>query len=284
MKNNIVQGEWPAFSDTVASNNIVLSVKLARELGLGVGSRVYAYFFEDVVKTRRLKVTGLYDTNLSQFDELFVFTDRYTVNSLNGWKQNQCSIIEIQTTDFDSHTNSIEPIRALLKQKALSGDEAPVVLSIRKDPRAQNTFGWIDLLDFDVLVVIVLMILVAGFTMISGLLILILERVQTIGILKALGASNAQLRHTFLWLSVMIIGRGMFWGNVLGLGLIVIQYYYAPLRLDPASYYVEQVPVLLTPLWWISINIGTLLLTFGALLLPSFAVSRVQPAKAIRFD
>lgn len=284
MRKSLVAGEWPQFSDKVSSNRIVLSKRLATQLELKVGQRVFAYFFEDVVKMRRFTICGIYDTNLSQFDELFVLTDRHTVNQLNSWQADQCSQLEIVTADFDHSASSLQSIQSLLRSHTDRGGMQPVAFSIRQDPRAAGTFQWIDLLDFDIVVVLVLMILVAGFTMISGLLILILERVQSIGVLKAVGATNTQLRHAFLWLASMIIGRGMIIGNVLGLGLIAIQYYWAPLQLDPASYYVEKVPVLLSPWWWLAINAGTLLLTVGALLLPSYAVSRVQPAKAIRFE
>ena len=284
MKKSLVEGAWPRFIASKSGNNIVLSKRLATKLGLKVGQRVYAYFFEDVVKMRRFTIAGLYDTNLAQFDELFVLTDRHTVNTLNGWTPNLCSTIEVLTQDFDRHEGALAPIREILLHHTDSAGMQPVALSVREDPRAVTTFQWIDLLDFDVVVVLVLMILVAGFTMISGLLILILERVQTIGVLKAVGATNTQLRHTFLWLAAMIVGKGMIIGNVVGLGLIAVQHYWAPLRLDPASYYVEQVPVLLTWWWWLALNVGTLLLTVGALLLPSYAVSRVQPAKAIRFE
>lgn len=284
MKSALVAGSWPQFSDSVASNKIVLSRRLANQLGLAVNSRVYAYFFEDVVKMRRFTVCGIYDTNLAQFDEVFVLTDRHTVNALNGWQRDQCSQVEIVTTDFDRSEAVLPHFQTLLRQHADAGGMQPVALSIRQDPRAASTFQWIELLDFDIVVVLVLMVLVAGFTMISGLLILILERVQTIGVLKAVGATNTQLRHAFLWLAAMIIGRGMLIGNALGLGLIAVQHFFSPLRLDPASYYVEQVPVLLSPWWWLALNVGTLVLTVAALLLPSYAVSRVQPAKAIRFE
>jgi len=284
MRASLVAGQWPVFTDSAASNKIVISKRLSQQLGLGVGNRVYAYFFEDVVKTRRFTISGIYDTNLSQFDELFVFTDRYTVNTLNGWPHNKCSQLEILTSDFDRSEAVLGPLQQMMKQHVDTGGMQPVAFSIRQDPRAASTFQWIDLLDFDIIVVLVLMVLVAGFTMVSGLLILILERVQSIGVLKALGATNTQLRHSFLWLAVMIIGRGMLIGNVLGLGLVLIQHLWAPLTLDPASYYVEQVPVLLSPWWWLALNVGTLLVTVAALLVPSYAVSRVQPARAIRFE
>lgn len=284
MKSSLVAGEWPAFSDKASSNNIVLSKRMATELGLRVGQRVYAYFFEDVVKMRRFTICGLYDTNLSQFDGLFVFADRHTVSQLNGWQPEKCSTVEILTRDFDRSDAPLEQIRQIMRHHTDTAHAQPVALSVRLDPRAASTFQWIDLLDFDIVVVLVLMLLVAGFTMISGMLILILERVQTIGVLKAVGATDLQLRRSFLWLAAMILGRGMLIGNALGLGLILIQHLWAPLRLDPASYYVEQVPVLLTPWWWLALNVGTLLLTVAALILPSHAVSRVQPAKAIRFE
>ncbi len=284
MKSALVAGEWPQFSDTASTNAIVISKRLATQMGLAVGVRVYAYFFEDVVKMRRFTISGIYDTNLSQFDDVFVFTDRYTVNALNGWQRDACSQVEVVTKDFDHSQDVLPAFHTFLRCHTDAGGMQPVAMSIRQDPRAASTFQWIDLLDFDIVVVLVLMLLVAGFTMVSGLLILILERVQTIGVLKAVGATNLQLRSVFLWLAAMIIGRGMIIGNVLGLGLIFVQHQWSPITLDPASYYVEQVPVSLSLGWWAALNAGTLMLTLAALLLPSYAVSRVQPAKAIRFE
>ena len=206
------------------------------------------------------------------------------MNRLNGWSADQCSEVEMLTADYDHIEACIPSISAALSRHTDPAKAQVAALYIKQDPRTQSTLQWIDLLDFDVAVILVLMVLVAGFTMISGLLILILERVGTIGVLKAVGATNAQLRHAFLWLAVMIIGRGLALGNAIGLGLIAVQHFWAPLRLDPSSYYVDRVPVMLSPWWWLALNVGTLALTVGALLLPSFAVSRVQPARAIRFE
>ena len=157
-------------------------------------------------------------------------------------------------------------------------------MSIRENPVTSSVLSWLDLLDFNVMAILVIMICVAGFTMISGLLILILERTVSIGLLKALGLSDGRVRHTFLWFAGFIVVRGLLWGNLIGLGLIYLQWQFGIVRLNPETYYLDVVPVSFNVLWLIGLNFATLLVTMLALILPSHLAARVQPAKVIRFD
>lgn len=159
-----------------------------------------------------------------------------------------------------------------------------MTLSVKDDPRVAGTFAWLNLLDFNVWIILILMIAVAGFTMISGLLILILERTSTIGVLKALGAKNTSIRETFLYLASFIILRGLLLGNLLAGLLIVLQRQFGLVRLDPMSYYVDRVPIDIDWLWVIALNVSTLVITILALIIPSYMISHIQPAKAIRFE
>ena len=158
------------------------------------------------------------------------------------------------------------------------------VLGIRENPNTASVLSWLELLDLNVMVILVIMICVSGFTMISGLLILILERTTTIGVLKALGATNRRIRHTFLCYAALIVSRGMLWGNVIGLGVVYAQEFFHIVRLDPEVYYIGYAPIEVNWLWIIGLNVATLCVTMVALVVPSFLVSRVQPAKAIQFD
>lgn len=277
----------------VGSNEIAISQRQAEDLGLKVGDRVFAYFFEESIKMRRFKVTGIYCTNMGIFDKNFVIADFATVSALNAWNDDQCSTMEVRVKK--SAANSLMGMG-----DSKTADNALVAATEycakNPDPTAvprrplgvkdhyMQVFSWLDLLDFNMIVILVLMVCVAGFTMISGLLILILERTQTIGVLKALGATNAKIRHIFLNFAALITARGLLIGDVLAIGLILVQQHFGLVHLDPSSYYVDTVPVELNWLPLVLLNVATLALTTLALLAPSYLIGRIQPAKAIRFE
>lgn len=282
----MVEGKFPDFgSNAGAINQIVLSRQIAEMLHLKVGDKVYVYFFTNTIKQRRFEIAGIYETHLQQFDKNFVWTDLQTINQLNDWGEEQCSLLEVKLQNFDD----------LEERTAKLGDAVTAyknshqitnlsVMSIRDNPRTRPVLSWLELLDLNVMVILVIMLCVAGVTMISGLLILILERTTTIGVLKALGASNRRIRRIFLVYAGHILVRGMVIGNVLAFLLALLQSQFHLVRLDPATYYVDAVPLAYDPVWLIGINLATLLITLLTLVLPAFIVSVVQPAKTIRFD
>lgn len=282
----MVEGKFPDFgSNADAINQIVLSRQIAEMLHLKVGDKVYVYFFTNTIKQRRFEIAGIYETHLQQFDKTFVWTDLQTINQLNDWGEEQCSLLEVKLQNFDD----------LEERTAKLGDAVTAyknshqitnlsVMSIRDNPRTKPVLSWLELLDLNVMVILVIMLCVAGVTMISGLLILILERTTTIGVLKALGASNRRIRRIFLVYAGHILVRGMVIGNVLAFLLALLQSQFHLVRLDPATYYVDAVPLAYDPVWLIGINLATLLITLLTLVLPAFIVSVVQPAKTIRFD
>ena len=282
----MVEGKFPDFGNNAdAINQIVLSRQIAEMLHLKVGDKVYVYFFTNTIKQRRFEIAGIYETHLQQFDKNFVWTDLQTINQLNDWGEEQCSLLEVKLQNFDD----------LKERTAKLGDAVTAyknshqitnlsVMSIRDNPRTRPVLSWLELLDLNVMVILVIMLCVAGVTMISGLLILILERTTTIGVLKALGASNRRIRRIFLVYAGHILVRGMVIGNVFAFLLALLQSQFHLVRLDPATYYVDAVPLAYDPVWLIGINLATLLITLLTLVLPAFIVSVVQPAKTIRFD
>ncbi|MBR1651937.1 MAG: ABC transporter permease [Alloprevotella sp.] len=284
LRKHLVEGKLPQFSDTVSSNELVISKRISDDLQLHVNDRVYAYFFEETVKMRRFRIAAIYQTNMKQFDRTFAITDLHTVRRLNSWDASQSSALEIRVSDFSRLDEMKEKVEDVVDAMPDTTGTLRSVLTIRENPRTAGVFNWLALLDTNVYVILVLILLVASFSMISGLLILILERTQTIGVLKALGATNTRLRHTFLYYGALIILRGMLIGNVLSLQLLWAQRQFSLIHLNPETYYVDTVPVSLE--WWpiVLVNVVTLLLTVLALVVPSFLVSRIQPARAIRFD
>lgn len=284
LNNHIVSGRMPEFSDTAQTNKIVVSQMMCDALGLKVGDRVFAYFFEETVKMRRFEIAAVYRTNMKQFDRTFAVTGLRTVTRLNSWDDGQAGGLEIRVRDFARVDSVVARLRPLFDGREDAHGGKYCVVSVKENPRTQSVFSWLNLLDLNVWIILILVVCVAGFAMVSGLLILILERTATIGVLKALGATNARIRHTFLYYAALIVGRGLLIGDVLALALVLAQQRFGFARLDPETYYVDVVPVELNWLILLALNLGTLLVTMAALVLPGLLVSRVQPARAIRFD
>jgi len=280
---NMVAGSIPAFSDVKSQQKILLSKAIAEKLDLKVGDRIYAYFVnEQGVRTRRFTISGIYETNLKQFDSQICFTDLYTTNKLNGWQTEQCSGAEVQVNDFEQLDAVALNILNKVKGKTdRYGDSYSTATIMEQNPQI---FSWLDLMDLNVWIILALMVSVAGVTMISGLLIIILERTQMIGIMKAMGTKNAQIRHIFLWFATFIIGKGLLWGNLVGLGLVFLQKYTGLVTLDPKTYYVSTVPVELNVLLILALNLATLLICVFVLIAPSYLISHIHPAKTMHYE
>ncbi len=283
IKENLVEGELPVFCDTATTYPLVISKTIADKLRLKIGERIFAYFVsEDGARARRFNICAVYQTNMKRFDDSFCLTDIYATNKLNGWYPEQCSGAELLVDNFDqlneTHYNVIMTVNRKL-------DKYNNIFASRTIIEAYpQIFSWLELLDINVWIILGLMIILAGFTMTSGLLIIILERTQMIGVLKALGARNATIRKTFLWFSVFIIGHGMFWGNIIGLGLVVLQMATGIVKLDPQTYYVSEAPMELNLPLVLLINIVTLLINVFVLIAPSYLVSTIHPARSMRYE
>ncbi len=282
LSEHICEGDIPSFSDSVSSNKVIISKSIADKLQISTGDKIYTYFIDENVRVRRLVVSAIYQTNFSAFDDYFLITDIYTVNRLNNWKHNQVSGVEVEVSDFSKVDYVNDELRSsLLEREDEYGESYFSRTIVEANPQI---FAWLDLLDLNVWVILILMTGVAGFTMISGLLIIILERTNMIGVLKAMGADNTSIRKIFLSFSVFLIGRGMLWGNIIGVSLCVIQYFLQPVKLDPKVYYVNTVPVELNLWLYILLNIFTLVVSVFMLIGPSYLISRIHPAKSIRYE
>lgn len=282
LKKNMVTGELPQFSDTISSNKIVVSQMIANKLGLKVGDKVFAYFFSSTIRARRFTVAGIYRTNMTEFDNSLVITDIYTTNHLNGFHPDQTSGLEMTVNDYSKLTEIEGNVISNVNRAFDKYGEPYVTMSIEE--LYPQIFAWLDLLDLNVWVILGLMICVAGFTMISGLLIIILERTNFIGVMKALGATNRSIRHIFLHFAVFIIGRGVLWGNIIGIGIVYLQWQFGIFHLNPATYYVDTVPVLFNGWLLLILNVATLIISVLVLIIPSFLISNIHPAKSIRYE
>lgn len=281
--NNMVEGSIPHFSDSVSHNQILVSQLMADKLHLKSGQRIFAYFFDNNgVRTRRFTIAGIYQTNLKKYDETIVFTDLYTAVKLNGWESDQASGAELSVNNFDN-LDMVES-RVISKVKGTVDHYGETYSSATIKELNPQIFQWLDLMDLNVWIILALMLIVAGVTMISGLLIIILERTSMIGILKALGARNKTIRHTFIWFAVFIIGKGMLIGNVLSLGLLALQQAFGIIKLDAQTYYVSTVPVEINALYIVALNVATLLISVFMLVAPSYLISHIHPAKSMRYE
>ena len=281
--NNMVEGSIPPFSDSVSHNKILVSQLMADKLHLKSGQRIFAYFFDNNgVRTRRFTIAGIYQTNLKKYDETIVFTDLYTAVKLNGWESDQASGAELSVNNFDN-LDMVES-RVISKVKGTVDHYGETYSSATIKELNPQIFQWLDLMDLNVWIILALMLIVAGVTMISGLLIIILERTSMIGIMKALGARNKTIRHTFMWFAVFIIGKGMLIGNVLSLGVLALQQAFGIIKLDAQTYYVSTVPVEINALYIVALNVATLLISVFMLVAPSYLISHIHPAKSMRYE
>ena len=283
LKKHLVEGEMPVFSSDKSNNHLLISRMMADKLRLKAGDRIYAYFIaEDNVRARKFTIKGIYETHMNQFDQSICFTDLPTSVKLNSWEPDQCSGAEVLVEDFDRLEETAQYIVKDVNRKTDRYGE--IITSQTIYEAYPHVFQWLSLLDINVWIIFALMVAVAGFTMVSGLLIIILERTQMIGILKALGMRNSTVRHTFLWFTVFIIGRGLILGNIIGLGLVLLQQYTGIIHLDPASYYVDTAPMELNIPVILLLNVATLLICVFVLIAPSYLVSHIHPARSMRYE
>ena len=280
---NMVEGSIPKFDDQTSHNKILISKTMADKLRLKTGQRIFAYFIDhNGVRTRRFTISGIYQTNLKKYDEVMVYADLYTVVKLNGWEEDQASGAELTVNDFNQLQTTEDYIVKNINRTVDQYGETYSSATIKElNPQI---FQWLNLMDLNVWVILGLMLAVAGVTMISGLLIIILERTSMIGVMKALGARNKTIRHTFLWFAAFIIGKGLLYGNILAFAILLIQKYTGLVKLDAQTYYVSTVPVEFNWIYIIALNVATLLISVFILVAPSYLISHIHPAKSMRYE
>ena len=280
---SMVEGSIPHFSDQQSTNRILISKDMASKLRVKAGDRIFAYFIgEGGVRTRRFTISGVYQTNLAQYDKTTCFCDLYTARKLNAWTDDMVTGAELTVNDFKQlGTTANDIINRVNRTQDQYGNTFSSKTIRELSPQI---FSWLDLLDLNVWIILAIMTAVAVVTMISGLLIIILERTTMIGVLKALGARNSTVRHTFLWFAAFIIGKGLLIGDALALVLILLQKFTGFAKLDPQTYYVDVVPVELDWTLIVALNIATMLIALFVLIAPSYLVSHIHPAKSMRYE
>ena len=281
LKDNIADEELDGLKD----NEIALSSHTARALSLNKGDKVFAYFFVDgTVKARRFVVAAIYNTNFSDYDKLYAFVPLQTLQKLNGLAENQGTQVDLTCVDGEQIDDSALELQRIMLTASYSGELAGIYQLSTVTQNAMLYLNWLDLLDTNVLVILILMALVSGFTLISSLFIIILERVQTIGLLKAMGASDRQIREVFTAIGWRLVLWGMLVGNVVSLVLIGIQALFHVVPLDPESYYLSFVPVRIDVVDILLLNAAVFVVSWAMLLVPARSVAKVSPARALRYE
>jgi lipoprotein-releasing system permease protein len=282
-RQNLLEGEILHIRPDSLTTDILISKQIADKLNLKLGDSFLTYFVrQDNVSPRKFRIAGIYQTNFSDYDKLFIIADIKQIRRINQWDADMVSGLEVTVQNYEQSDQTAVNLYFDLQSHA----DRPGNVLYTRSARQLNPmiFAWLDVLDTNVVIILILMILVAGFSMISGLLIIILERANMIGTLKALGENDAGIRKIFLFVSAFLIAKGLFWGNLIALSVCFIQKHTGILKLNPEMYYLSEVPVEINWLYIFLINLGTLIVTLLLLTGPSYLVAKISPAKTIRFE
>ncbi|MAU16431.1 MAG: transmembrane permease [Muricauda sp.] len=279
-KEYLVEGRLPDYSGKL-NDEVLVSSLMANRLQLKVGDTFFSFFLKDgdpsqMPNNRRFKIVGIYDSGFEEFDETYVFVDIRHIQRMNKWEEDQVGNFEVFLEDFDQLEE---------KSNEIYGKTVSILDTQNIKTKYYRIFEWIGLFDFNIALIIGIMIIVGGINMITALLVLILERTQMIGILKALGSANWSIRKIFLYNAAYLIAIGLFWGNLIGLGVIFLQNKYRMLKFpNPEEYYIEYIPVHMDLPTILLLNVGVMLLCLLMLLIPSYIITKITPVKAIQFE
>lgn len=278
---SIVEGELPEFTSDAASNAVIISRTTAKRLKLKSGDKVNIYFMQGGIRARKMTVAAIYETYLTEFDNVMALTDIYTTRKLNGWETDKATGVEITIDNYDNRYLCSEELETAIDDAAIRNREG--LYSATIDELYPAIFNWLDVLDQTVWIILILVICIAGFTMVSGLFILILEKSNFIGIMKAVGAANISIRRIFIYYAGMIVVKGMLIGNAIAIAICIIQQQSGIIAIDPEMYYMDKVPIefswLLVPM-----NIAMFIISIAILVIPSMLISKIEPVKAIKFE
>lgn len=272
---NLREGRFVAWQDTATSRDVVVSRKIARQLKLKLNDEVALYFVQTPPRVRKVRVSGIYETGMEEFDDNLVLCDIRLLQRISGWKPNQVGVYEVFLDAFKDEEAGSKKVFDLMDFE---------MRLVKVTEKYSQIFEWLMLLNRNVTIFLTLILFVACFNMVAILLILIMERTQMIGLLKAVGARNGQIQRIFVFSGLRLISKGMIWGNVIGIGLCALQYFFKLIPLDPDTYYMDSVPIEWDIPLLLLLNLLVLLLILSILLIPTLVISRINPVKAIRFD
>lgn len=285
LRNNLTIGEIPNYKDESTKNQIVISQSTASALGLKLHDKINVYFFHDNnIRARKLEIAGIYDTHFSDYDNIYTYSSIALIQGLHNVESTLGTRIELRIADTDDIDSATYKLQEALAKACYNGSLAKLYTVDNVHRTGMIYFNWLALLDTNVVVILILMALVSGFTLVSCLFILILERVNTIGIMKAMGATDKQISRIFVYMAERLVVVGLIIGNIIGLGFVLIQSELHLVSLDPEAYYIDYVPIEINWLYIILLNFGIIIASYTMLLLPARLVSKISPATAIRYE
>ena len=280
----LTEGRVPVVADSAAAGEVIVSQKVASQLRLAVGDRVLTYFIDDRVRVRRSSIVGIFSTDFDEFDNAYILGNIAAIQGVNGWDKHTGTYVGINSRDLDNLSSCAYDVYRLLSKAAME-KESPILYSVT-DTHHNNIsyFAWLDLLDMNVVIIIVLMTVVSAFTLIAGLLMIVLDRINMIGILKTLGATNGATRRIFIYLTQKLIFKSLIYGNALGIAFALLQQHFHFLKLDAESYYIPYVPIEINWLYILALNLGVIVVSYLTMLAPSMIISSIEPSKSVRFE
>lgn len=284
LENNLVEGRVPQIADSADINEVLISRELADKLRLKVGDHVYTYFILQKVKVRNVLIVGIVNNDFENFDKSIILGNIRQVQGINDWTADVGHYVGVNIKDVRHIDDDAYRLYSLLAHSTCVTHNNTLHAVTNTHRNNQSFFAWLKMLDMNVVIILVLMAIVSGFTLIAAMLMIVLERIRMIGMLKALGASNGGIRNIFIFLTGKLILKALLWGNVIGVGLALLQKWFHVIKLDPSAYYMPFVPISLSPTAWLLLNVGFVIVSYLTLLGPSYIVSTIRPTATMRFE
>lgn len=284
LESKLVEGAIPVVNDTVSSRQVLISKSVADRLMLHAGDKVLTYFIDDNIKVRNLEVGGVFETDLEAFDNAYVVAGIDIVQGVNGWNADTGTQVAVNMRHVDDLDNDGYQLYSLLAESTVEHESKNLFIVTTTHQNNLPFFAWLQMLDMNVVIILTLMMIVAAFTLISAMLMIVLERIRTIGNFKAMGATNGTIRRIFIYLTGKLIVKALIIGNVIGLGLALLQQYCHIVRLDPSAYYMPYVPIALSPTALVALNIGIVAVSYLTLLGSSHIIAAIKPTSTMRFE
>lgn len=277
-------GKLPDLASDTAVNQIAISSATARQLNIGCGDRIHAYFIDNSLRTRRLTITGIFNTDFEDYDNVTAISNRHLINELCHWDYDLCSYVGI-SLESPEQSREVSGSLLLALQEVIDSRNLDERFSISNiSDSYASYFTWLDILDTNIIVILVLMTIVAGFALIAGLLIIILRSVAEIGLMKSLGATTSLIRRVYLLLGLRLLGKAIIVGNILGFALALIQYFTHVVPLDAKAYNMPYVPISFDWTWIVGLNVGAVLVAYLAMIIPTHVIAGVSPSETMRYD
>lgn len=285
LKSHLVAGRLPNYENRDSTQEILLSSTIARQLKLGINDKVFTYFIDEKVKVRNCKIVGIFNTDFETFDKTYIVGNIALLQSVNNWKSHMGNYVGVNLESVDNVEQDAYKLYGRLALQSIGDDDSSTVYNVTSTKQNNvSFFTWLGMLDMNVVIILVLMMIVSGFTLIAALLMVVLERIKMIGLLKALGTSNTSIRSIFIFLTHKIVLKSIIIGNVLGIGLGLLQKHFHVIKLNPDAYYMNYVPIDISPTTLLLLNLAIIVVSYLTLIGPSYIVSTIKPTATMRFE